>query len=182
VNATEVFRRHPECYDSEVLEFLSRDVDPFGFSLLTYIRDLEESKRLNHHPGPCVILSASGMCEAGRVLHHLAHAVGDPRNTILIIGFQAENTLGRRLVERQERIKIFGDEYHLRAEVATINALSAHADQGELLAWVDPGRGRIGKVFLVHGEEKNAQTLAGILAERGPHNVVIPEPSERCDL
>jgi metallo-beta-lactamase family protein len=175
VNATEVFRAHPECYDREILRFLSREKDPFGFSLLKYVRDVEDSKRLNSHPGPVVIISASGMCEGGRILHHLARAVGSPRNTILIIGFQAENTLGRRLVEKRETIKIFGEEHDLRAEVETINAFSAHADQSELLRWVENAGGRIGKIFLVHGEEDQAAALAGALADRGLHNVIVPE-------
>jgi metallo-beta-lactamase family protein len=182
VNATEVFRRHPECYDPEMLEFLSRDQDPFGLSLLTYVRDLEDSKKLNRHPGPCVIISASGMCEGGRILHHLAHTVGDPRNTILIIGFQAENTLGRRLVERAMPIRIFGEEYDLKAEVVTINAFSAHADQGELLAWFEKGGCKAGKIFLVHGEDQATSALAGLLAQRGFHNVAIPDPSQRWEL
>jgi metallo-beta-lactamase family protein len=182
VNATEVFRAHPECYDKEVLRFLSEEKDPFGFSRLRYVRELDDSKRLNTHPGPVVIISASGMCEGGRILHHLANAVGDSRNTILIVGFQAENTLGRRLVERRETIKIFGEEHELKAEVETINAFSAHADQGELLSWVEHAGGRIGKIFLVHGEEEQAAALTGKLAERGLYNVVVPEPGSTWEV
>jgi len=178
VNATEVFRKHPECYDREILQFLARDEDPFGFSRLKYVRDLEESKALNDRRGPVVIISASGMCEGGRILHHLANSIRDPRNAVLIIGYQAENTLGRRLVEGRKPIRIYGEEYELNAMVETINAFSAHADQGELLGWVKAAEGRIGKTFVVHGEETQASALAEKLAEMGHHNVVIPSPGQ----
>jgi metallo-beta-lactamase family protein len=182
VNATEVFRSHPECYDREVLTFLSREEDPFGFSRLRYVRELRDSKALNDRRGPLVIISASGMCEGGRILHHLANSVSDPRNTVLIIGYQAENTLGRRLVDRQEKIRIYGEEHRLRAAVETIDAFSAHADQAELLGWIEAAGGRVGKVFIVHGEESQAAALAGKLADRGLHNVVIPAPGQTWEL
>ncbi len=182
VNATEVFRSHPECYDKEVLQFLSREEDPFGFSRLRYVRELEGSKKLNDRPGPVVIISASGMCEGGRILHHLAHAVSNAKNTILIIGYQAENTLGRRLIEKREPIRIYGEAYELRADVETINAFSAHADQGELLQWIGNAGGQIGTTFLVHGEESQATALAGELAQHHMHNVVIPQPGQSWEI
>ena len=135
-SATEIFRQHPECFDAEINEFLRRDADPFGFGRLRYTRSVEESKAINDVREPCVIISASGMCEAGRVLHHLQHNVADARNTVLIVSFQAENTLGRRIVERQPTVKIFGEEFQLKARVETINGYSAHADRDELLGWL----------------------------------------------
>jgi len=182
VNATDVFKKHPECYDEETLELLRTDPDPLGFKTLHYVRSVEESKALNNRSGPLVIISASGMCEGGRVLHHLAHAIESPNNTVLIIGFQAENTLGRRLVEGRQPIRIYGETYTLRAKVETLNGLSAHADQAELLRWVDSAGGALGKIFLVHGEEDQAQALAAKLAERGLYNVEIPAPGDSWEL
>ena len=182
VNATDVFRRHPECYDDDTVKLLAQEKDPFGFSCLTYIRDLKDSKALNNREGPMVIISASGMCEGGRVLHHLANTVGEPRNTILFIGFQAEHTLGRRLVEGATDVKIYGERHTVRAAVESINAFSAHADQEELLAWLDHAGGKIGKIFLVHGEEAQAAGLTAKLAARGLHNVIVPHPGQSWEI
>ncbi|HAK94394.1 MAG TPA: MBL fold metallo-hydrolase [Planctomycetes bacterium] len=182
VNATEVFRRHPECYDEETLALLARREDPFGFARLAYVRDIQESKALNDRPGPMVIISASGMCEGGRVLHHLAHAIGDARNTILIIGFQAEHTLGRQLVEKRPEVKIYGERHTVRAAVETINAFSAHADQQELLDWMAGAMGRLGMVFLVHGEETQSVAFLNELTARGVKNVIIPHEGQTWDL
>src|SRR6185436_2916814 len=109
-----------------------------GFKRLIYIREVEQSKALNDLNGPFVVISASGMCEAGRVLHHLRNSIGDPRNTVLITGYQAENTLGRKIVERHAEVPIFGEPFQLRAEVAVLDELSGHADQGELIEWMRP--------------------------------------------
>ncbi len=180
VNATDIFKRHAECYDEETLRFLAQNDDPFGFAKLTYIRSLEDSKALNEKPGPYAIISASGMCEGGRILHHLAHTITDPDNIVLIIGFQAENTLGRRIVEKRPHVKIFGSEYPLRATVETINAFSGHADQKELLEWIGTGNddNRIKKIFIVHGEEDQSIPLSEKLKERGFGNIVIPQRKE----
>jgi metallo-beta-lactamase family protein len=164
VNATEVFRKHPECYDEEARKYLTEGEDPFGFHRLRYIRDVTESKKLNDLHGPFVILSASGMAEAGRILHHLRNNIENPRNTVLITGFQAENTLGRKMLEKHPEVSIFGEPMRLRAEVAVLNELSGHADQRELLEWMRPlaaaPNRRLKKVFLVHGEPLQAQALA----------------------
>jgi len=127
--ATEVHMRHPECYDADALKVIMEGNGPFQFQGLRYTAHVDESKELNRAEGPIIIISASGMCEGGRIVHHLAHTVEDPRNIVLIVGYQAQHTLGRRLVERKDPIKIFGDKYRLRARVHTINALSAHADR-----------------------------------------------------
>jgi len=163
VNVTEVFRNHPECYDEEISKFLTDGEDPFGFHRLTYVRDVEASKKLNQLRGPCVILSASGMCEGGRILHHLRNNIEDPRNTILITGFQSAYTLGRKILEKQSEVPIFGEPMRLRAEVCSLDELSGHADQKELLDWMRPIAKGLKKVFLVHGEEDQSAALAQVI-------------------
>lgn len=131
VNVTDVFRKHPECFDEETRAILAskEDNDPFGFERLTYIRDVEQSKELNDRPGPFIVIAASGMCEAGRIVHHLANSVGDPKNMILIVGYQAENTLGWKLVMKQPVVNIFGEPHDVKAEVVVLNSFSGHADR-----------------------------------------------------
>ncbi len=163
VNVTEVFRNHPECYDEEVGKYLTLGEDPFGFHRLTYVRDVEASKKLNSLRGPCVIISASGMCEGGRVLHHLRNNIEDPRNTILITGYQAVYTLGRKIIEKQPEVPIFGEPMRLRAEVCSLDELSGHADQKELIEWMRPIVKGLKKVFLVHGEPDQGAALAQVI-------------------
>jgi metallo-beta-lactamase family protein len=174
VNATEVYRRHPECYDAETSAFTGNGEDPFGFRRLRYIREVAESKALNELRGPCVIISASGMCEAGRILHHLRNNIGNPSNTVLIAGFQAENTLGRKIVEKYAEVPIFGEPVRLRAEVVTINELSGHADQSGLLEWMKPAVPALKKVFLVHGEPQQSEALRAAIQERYGVEAVVP--------
>ena len=181
VNATEVHRKHPECFDEETNRFL-REGDPFGFGRLKYIRDVNESKALNGMHGPMVIISASGMCEAGRILHHLRNNIEDPRNTVLIVGFQAEHTLGRKLVERRAEVPIFGEPMRLRAEVAVINELSGHADQQELLGWIKPHAKALKRVFLVHGEVDQSMPLAALIRETYGIDVVVPDRGDSFEL
>jgi metallo-beta-lactamase family protein len=180
-SATEVYSRHPECFDEETRALMQRGDDPFGFDVVRYTRSVEESKALNDHPGPAVIISASGMCESGRILHHLAHTVEDPRHAILIIGFQAQHTLGRRLVEGAERVRIHGEELARRAEVIVLNALSAHADRSGLLRFADQLERAPAQTFLVHGEEAQAMALAGALGERG-WRVRVPFDGDVCEI
>ena len=184
VDVTEVFRLHPECYDAEVREFMvqERDRDPFGFGRLRYIRNVEDSKALNDLQGPAVIISASGMCEAGRIQHHLKHTIGDPRNAVLIVSWQAPHTLGRRLVEEQSQVKIFGRKYPLRARVETINGYSAHADRDELLAWVRPIAGDLRRAFVVHGDPDPAAALADGLRHLGVRQVSVPARGDTFPL
>ncbi len=183
VNATEVFRMHPECFDKETLALLHRHEDPFGWSRLRYIRSVDESKALNRHDGPCVIISASGMCEAGRVLHHLANSVGDPKNTVLIISYQAEHTLGRRLLEGAPEVRIMGEMYPVKADVTKLNAFSAHAGQDELADYVaSMDLKRLRTVALVHGEPVQAEQLKTALEARGVRQVVIPELGDTLEL
>jgi metallo-beta-lactamase family protein len=179
VNVTEVFRRHLAYFDQETQAYLANedpDGDVFGFHKLRYIRDVEQSRALNVRQGPCVIISASGMAEAGRILHHLKNNIGDPRNTVLIVGWQAPNTLGRRLVERLPVVRIFGMEHQLEAEVDTLNGFSGHADQPVLLDWVKALERPPEHTFVVHGEPEAAQVLADRLRrDAGCPRVSIPE-------
>ena len=183
VNVTGVFREHEECFDAETMAYIRQQEDPFGFSRLTYVRSVDESKALNEKKNPCVIISASGMCEGGRILHHLANNVEDSKNTVLIVGFQAEHTLGRRLVEKSPEVKIFGDLYKLRADVQVLNALSAHAGQDELLSYVNAmDSSRLKSVFLVHGELAQSEVLQAKLKETGHREVLIPERGQKAEL
>jgi metallo-beta-lactamase family protein len=153
VNTTQIFSQFPELFDEETQQFIRAGKHPaLSFDGLTYIRTVEESKALNDRHDPMIIISASGMAEAGRILHHLRNNIENPRNTILIVGWQAPDTLGRRLAEGQPRVKIFGEEYQRRAEVATINGLSAHAGQDLLLKYATTAKGRLKQLILIHGE------------------------------
>ena len=181
--ATEVFIAHPECYDAEANKVIMEGEEPFQFRGLRYTANVEDSKRLNDMPGPMIIISASGMCEGGRILHHLKNTIEDPRNIVLIVGYQAEHTLGRRLVERADPIRIFGERFHLRARVHTINALSAHADRNELMAYFDEmGLGGVKRVFCVHGEDEQTSALAAALRDAGVKNVDIPSRGDAFDV
>src|SRR5512142_334340 len=175
VNATEVFRKHPECYDEETAKFLTDGDDPFGFSRLRYIREASESKALNDLHGPFLVLSASGMCEGGRILHHLRNNIEDPRNTILFTGFQAEYTLGRKILEGDREVPIFGEPMQLRAEVVSLDALSGHADQGELIERMRPMAAHLKRVFLVHGELAQGAALAEVI--RREFHLDVQQPS-----
>ena len=181
--ATEVFEMHPECFDRN--EDLVKAVDElFHFDLVHYTRDVMESKSLNAMHGPMIIISPSGMAESGRVLHHLAHAASDPRNTILVVGFMAEHTLGRRIVEKRPTLRIFGADVALKAQVEILNGYSAHADRNELTAWLDAVKStspRLGKVLLVHGEQPAQEALIASLSARG-YSVSAPAAGDRCAL
>jgi metallo-beta-lactamase family protein len=183
VNVTDVFRAHPECYDDEMLRYMQNDPEPFGFHRLTYIRDVAESKRLNTSRLPMVIISASGMCEAGRILHHLRNNIEDPKNTVMMVGYCAQHTLGRRIIEKKPEVKIFGEPYRLRAEVEVMNAYSAHADQPELVDFVGHlDRDRLKKIFLVHGDSARQLALFDALRENGYENAHGPARGETVEL
>jgi metallo-beta-lactamase family protein len=185
VNVSDIFRAHQECFDSETAQFVREDVRhhaALGFDLLTYVRSVEESKALNRREDPMVIISASGMAETGRILHHLRHNIENPRNTILIVSWQAPYTLGRRLVEGEPRVKIFGEFFERQAEVAAISGFSAHAGQEMLLEYALATRGRVRKIFLVHGEPDPAQALRERLAEQGAGQVFYPAPDSHDEL
>jgi metallo-beta-lactamase family protein len=182
VNVTDIHRKHEELFDDETRAFLNNHEDPFGFKRLRYLREASESKALNDLRGPFMVISASGMCEAGRVLHHLRNNVEDARNTVLITGFQAENTLGRKIVDKLPEVPIFGELFRLRAEVSKINELSGHADQRELLEWMKPMVPGLKKVFLVHGEPLQQAAMARAIRERYELEVVIPARGDSAEL
>lgn len=177
IKASQVFRDHPECFDQETRDFMARDEHhaALGFEKLKYTRSVEESKAINRVEGPAVIISASGMAEAGRILHHLKNNLEDPKNTVLIVSWQAPHTLGRRLADREKNIRIFGETYHRRAEVATIGSYSAHAGQEFLVQYARATRETLKRVFLVHGEPRGAEPLRAALAEAGITDVDYPE-------
>jgi metallo-beta-lactamase family protein len=183
IDTTTVFEMHPEDYDQSE-EMVKRVRELFDFPLLHFTRDVQESKAINSAKGPMVVIAASGMVEAGRILHHLANGASDPRNTILIVGFQAEHTLGRRIVEKQPVLKIFGDEIPLRAEVEVINGYSAHADRTELSAWIDKVKASspaLGPVWLVHGEADVQDEYKTTLTAKG-YSVSCPEPHSQASF
>lgn len=179
--ATEVYRRHPECYDREASEWLERD-DILGFRRLRYIESVEESKRLNHIKTPCVIIASSGMVEAGRILHHLIHGIGNPRNTILIVGYCAPHTLGRRLTEKQPVVRILGQQFRLRARVEQIDGLSTHADRDDLLDYMRGMSSPPRTVYIVHGDEKQSLAYASHLQGEGFNKVLVPHEGDSFDL
>jgi metallo-beta-lactamase family protein len=176
VNVSDIFRKHPECFDQQTRDFIAHDRHKaaLGFSRLTYVRSVEESKALNDRHDPMVIISASGMAETGRILHHLKNNIENARNTILIVSWQAPYTLGRRLADREKRVKIYGEVYDRRAEVVTIGGLSSHAGQGFLMEYAQAVRGRVKQIFLVHGEQRAADALREKLGEAGLDQIAYP--------
>jgi metallo-beta-lactamase family protein len=187
VNVTEVFRMHPECFDDDLVNQALRepDRDPFGFRRLRYIRSVEASKELNTLKQPAIIISASGMCEAGRILHHLKNNIEDPRCMVLFVGFQAENTLGRKMEDGQNPVPIFGEQFHVNAEVRRADGYSAHADQAELVRWANEIRAKsvLKRIYLVHGEESSCLTLAGVLkAQKDAPPVEVPTRGDAVEL
>lgn len=179
VNATEVHRLHPECFNEETYKFLRDVASPFEMGNLTYIRDVEQSKKLNTLQGPAIIISASGMAEAGRVRHHLANHIGNPENLILFIGYCAEHTLGHQILSGKSPVNIFGEPHEVKARVLLVDYLSGHADRSELLDHVRRISGPLRKIFVVHGEEEQSLALAEALEKMKPHaKVIVPRRGE----
>ncbi len=182
VNASNIFRRHEECYDEEMKALVHSGHPALDFKLLTYIHDLEESKELNTRTDPMIILSASGMAEAGRVVYHIRWGIENKRNTIMIVSWQSPETLGRKLADREKNVKIMGETYRCRAEIATIGGLSAHAGQDFLVEYGSAVKGKADAVFLVHGEERGALPLKEKLRENRVKNVYYPAPQSSAEL
>jgi metallo-beta-lactamase family protein len=187
---TQVFGEHPEVYDREThATFLENGANPFAFDQIHFVRSVEESMALNRDQSPHIVLAASGMCEAGRILHHLRHKIHDPKNTILIVGFMAQNTLGRRILEAGTRradsarndpppvVRFFNKEYPLKAHVASIGGFSAHADKDEMLRFLKSSNLKIKRFAVVHGEEDQALAFAENLRSRG-YRVTVPKRGE----
>lgn len=183
VNATDIFTMHHECYDKDILNYMKNNDNPFGFNRLTYLRRVEESKALNSKKEPCIIISASGMASAGRVRHHIFNNIENSDNTILMVGYCAEGTLGARLREFPQTINLFGKELRVRANIKIVDGLSGHADQNELLRFYDnQDSKRIKKTFLVHGEYERQKSLKNALGGAGFSNVFIPQLGEEYKL
>ena len=179
VNATEVFRLHPECFDTETYEHLRTKGNPFGMDHLLYIREAAQSKKLNEQTQPCIIISASGMAEAGRIRHHLSHNLGDPRNLILFVGYCAEHTLGHLIVSGRNPVNIFGIPHEVKAQVARIDAFSGHAGRSELIGYVKSLSGSLRKMTVIHGEESSSLAFGEALQALKPQaEVVVPQPGQ----
>lgn len=182
INVTEIFKAHPECYDKEAREQIHAGHPALEFSNLKYIRSVEESKQLNFSNDPAIIISASGMAEVGRVVHHIKFSVENPRNTIMIVSWQAPDTLGRRLADREEKVNIFGESYRVKAEIATIGGLSAHAGGNLLYEYGMAVKESAKKIFIVHGEERGAFPLIDRLKKGGIREVHYPERGDQYEL
>jgi len=183
VNATQVFKNHLECFDEETRQFVQESRHPaLDFKMLTYVHSVDESKALNESKEPMVIISASGMAETGRIVHHIRNNIENPKNTICIVSWQAPETLGRKLADRVPEVRIFGEPYKVNCDVATIGGLSGHAGQDLLVKYAMGVKGTVKDIFLVHGEEKQAMTLKGLLNDGGLGNVYYPDLHEHVDL
>ncbi len=176
IKATEIFKKHKEVFDKEAL---TKYKDPFSFKNLKYTAATKESIKLNNYHKPCIIIAGSGMCNGGRIRHHLKHGIWDKKNTILFVGYQAEGTLGRHLIEGEKRIRMMGSELVVKADIEKINSFSAHADSNELVKWIEGFKEKPKKVFIVHGEEKSTIALKSKLKN---HNCYIPEIGEEIEL
>jgi len=176
--ATKIYASHRECYNEEARQMVESGKDPLTCPNMSFVGTPEESMALNDMPGPMIIIAASGMCEGGRVLHHLKHCIQDPDNIILICGFQAENTLGRRVVEKRNPLRVLGEEIELKAQVEVINALSAHADRAGLSEWISEVKDNVRHAFAIHGEPEKVSAMVELLKEKGVSNAVAPLPGQ----
>ncbi|TNE54206.1 MAG: MBL fold metallo-hydrolase [Bacteroidetes bacterium] len=182
-NATRVIREHKECFNRDILDYMERDPDPFGFDKLTYIREVEASKALNAEHGPSIIISASGMMEAGRIKHHVANNIGDPKNTILIVGYAEPSSLGGRIRNGSKRVRIFGEEYEVKAKVVVLDSYSAHADYQEMIRYLScQNKKTLKRIFLVHGEYDSQIHFKGHLQEAGFGRISIPAEGDEIEL
>jgi metallo-beta-lactamase family protein len=183
VNATEIYRKHTECYNETISKFLHENANPFGMSNLTYISSAEDSKKLNDRKEPMIIISASGMCEAGRIRHHLKNNIGDAKNLILFIGYCAEGTLGDQIMAGKTPVNIFGEPYNVRAKVVSLDTYSGHADKNELKQYVQRITGNIRRVFCIHGEESQCLAHAETLRQMKPNaEVLVPEYQQTLSI
>lgn len=183
LNATNIMRLHTECFNDEIKEYMKTDKDPFGFNRLHYVSSTEESKSLNTNHRPMIIISASGMMEAGRVKHHIANNIEDKRTTILGVGYCAPSTLGAKILRGDKIVSIFGKQHIVRAEIRTIDSYSAHADSEELIKFLEcQDKSKIQKIFLVHGEEQTQINFSNTLKEHGFDRVYIPSKNEQVTI
>ena len=183
VNATEIFRMHPECFNRDILDIMVKDPDPFGFNKLFYITSVNDSKKLNYIKQPCVIISASGMMEAGRIKHHLANSISNPANTILAVGYCAPSTLGAKILRGDKEVSIHGNIYQVKAEVRQLESFSGHGDYREMIQYLEcQDKSQLKRTFLVHGEYEVQQKYKAYLESAGFKNINIPAPKEEFEL
>jgi len=183
VNATTIFSMHPECFNRETIALMQTDPDPFGFNRLNYIVRREDSKKLNDYRKPCIIISASGMMEAGRIKHHLANNISDPRNTVLIVGYCSPATLGARIAGGAREVSIHGTLYSVNAEIKKIDAFSGHGDYREMISFLEcQDKKALQDMFLVHGEYETQLKYSGELKKAGFNNIHIPSMRQEYTL
>jgi metallo-beta-lactamase family protein len=182
ITATEIFAGNPEYYDQKTKKLIAKGDDPFEFPGLSFARTVDESKALNTSNEPAIIISASGMCEAGRIKHHLKHNLWKPESTVLFIGYQAKGTLGRRILDGEKRVKIFGEDINIKAQIRSIEGFSSHADKNDLINWVDALSKTLKKIFVVHGEEEASLELAQALREKYNVDTIVPERGYTCQI
>lgn len=182
VNATNIFIQHPECYDDDLREYIQTDSDPFGFNGLFYIKQVDQSKALNEKHEPCIIISAAGMMNAGRVKHHLANNIEDPTTTILIVGYCTPDTPGGMLRAGASELKLFGIERKVKANIEQMDSFSAHGDQREMMEFLSNQKEKNQTLFLVHGEPDSQKIFKNVLAEDGHRNIEIPEKGQEYEL
>ncbi len=183
VNATEIMKSHPECFNPRMIEFMNKDSDPFGFNGLKYVRKVEDSKAINKIDGPCIIISSSGMIEGGRIKHHLINNIGDKKNTILIVGYCSKSSVGGHLVNGAEEVSLFGKSYKVIADVEVLNPFSAHGDYEEMIQFLEcQEKHIIKKTFLVHGDEEVMEHFRTTLDQAGFHNIEIPNYKESFEV
>jgi metallo-beta-lactamase family protein len=183
VNATEIYRKHTECFNDTIKKFLREQENPFGMANLTYISNAEDSKKLNDRAEPIIIISASGMCEAGRIRHHLANNIDDKKNLVLFIGYCAEGTLGDQITKGKSPVNIFGEPHNVRAKVASLDTYSGHADKNELKSYVQKITGNIRRIFCIHGEESQCLAHAESLRALKPKaEVLVPEYQQTVEI
>jgi metallo-beta-lactamase family protein len=179
---TGVYEAHPQCLDAEGRQMLADGVGILGGDVVTYIREFEDSIRVSRRPDPCIVIAASGMCDAGRILHHLKEHVDDPRCTVILVSYQAHGTTGRRLLEKSPTVKFLGKDWNKWIEVVHLDGFSGHADRADFMAYLSPLVGQIGKVRLIHGEREQAESLAEGLRELGFDDVGVPGPGDVVEL
>jgi metallo-beta-lactamase family protein len=182
INVSDIFAEHPQYFDEEARQFMGNGNDPLGFNLLTYTCTVAESKAIDNLEGPLVIIASSGMAEGGRIVHHLAHNIGDPRNTILIVSYQAPGTLGRQLAQGAKEVKIFGEIFHRKAPVINIRGFSAHAGQDDLIEYALASKDTLKEIYLVHGEQTAAESLRAKLKAAGLDKILYPYPRQTIEI